>query len=61
VDNTVWPEFLELQVTLRSYLNEATERIIREEVSETRVKRRNGLDNGNPANRSVVAPIPRMY
>jgi hypothetical protein len=32
VDNTLWPEFLELQTALHSYLNEATERIIREEV-----------------------------
>ena len=30
VDNTLWPEFLELQTALHSYLNEATERIIRE-------------------------------
>ena len=32
VDNTLWPEFCELQAALHSYLNEATERIIREEV-----------------------------
>jgi hypothetical protein len=32
VDRTLWPEFLELQKALHSYLNEATERIIREEV-----------------------------
>jgi len=32
VDNTLWPEFRELQSVLHSYLNEATERIIREEV-----------------------------
>ena len=32
VDNTLWPEFQELQAALRAYLNEATERIIREEV-----------------------------
>jgi hypothetical protein len=32
VDTTLWPEFLELQTALHSYLNEATERIIREEV-----------------------------
>lgn len=32
VDKTLWPEFLELQEALRAYLNEATERIIREEV-----------------------------
>ncbi len=32
VDNTLWPEYLELQAALHSYLNEATERIIREEV-----------------------------
>ncbi len=32
IDHTLWPEFLELQSALHSYLNEATERIIREEV-----------------------------
>jgi len=32
VDNTLWPEYLELQAALHSYLREATERIIREEV-----------------------------
>lgn len=33
VDKTLWPEFVELQAALLSYLNEATERIIREEVN----------------------------
>lgn len=32
VDSTLWPEYLELQEALHSYPNEATERIIREEV-----------------------------
>jgi hypothetical protein len=32
VNSTLWPEYLELQSALHSYLNEATERIIREEV-----------------------------
>ena len=32
VDETLWPEYLALQEALYSYLNEATERIIREEV-----------------------------
>jgi hypothetical protein len=32
VEETLWPEYLELQAALHSYLNEATERIIREEV-----------------------------
>jgi hypothetical protein len=32
VDRTLWPEYQELQSALNSYLNEATERIIREEV-----------------------------
>src|SRR5579872_7573182 len=32
IDTTLWPEYLELQAALHSYLNEATERIIREEV-----------------------------
>ena len=32
VDRTLWPEYLELKEALDEYLNEATERIIREEV-----------------------------
>ena len=32
VDSTLWPAYLELQQALHSYLNEATERIIRDEV-----------------------------
>ena len=32
VDQTLWPEYLELKTALDEYLNEATERIIREEV-----------------------------
>lgn len=32
VDGTLWPEYVELQAALHAYLNEATERIIREEV-----------------------------
>jgi hypothetical protein len=32
IDQTLWPEYLELQGALHAYLNEATERIIREEV-----------------------------
>jgi len=32
VDRTLWPEYLALSEALRSYLNEATERIIRDEV-----------------------------
>jgi hypothetical protein len=32
INTTLWPEYLELQMALHSYLNEATERIIREEV-----------------------------
>jgi hypothetical protein len=32
IDLTLWPEYLELKEALDQYLNEATERIIREEV-----------------------------
>lgn len=32
IEKTLWPEYLELQAALNTYLNEATERIIREEV-----------------------------
>jgi hypothetical protein len=32
IEKTLWPEFLDLQSALLAYLNEATERIIREEV-----------------------------
>jgi hypothetical protein len=33
VDGTLWPEYLELSKALNEYLEEATERIIREEVN----------------------------
>jgi hypothetical protein len=32
INNTLWPEFLQIKNALDEYLNEATERIIREEV-----------------------------
>jgi hypothetical protein len=32
IENTLWPEYLEFKAALDAYLNEATERIIREEV-----------------------------
>lgn len=32
IDTTLWPEYLQLQHALNSWLNEATDRIIREEV-----------------------------
>ncbi len=32
VDRTLWPEYQQLRTALNDYLNEATERIIREEV-----------------------------
>ena len=32
VDETLWPEYAELRAALNEYLNDATERIIREEV-----------------------------
>jgi hypothetical protein len=32
IHNTLWPEFLEIKSALDAYLNEATDRIIREEV-----------------------------
>src|SRR6516225_6500401 len=32
VDRTLWPEYLQIKKALDEYLNEATERIIREEV-----------------------------
>jgi len=32
INNTLWPEFLQIKDALDEYLNEATERIIREEV-----------------------------
>jgi len=32
VENTLWPEYLELRLALNEYLESATERIIREEV-----------------------------
>ena len=32
IEKTLWPEYQQLQATLQEYLNEVTERIIREEV-----------------------------
>jgi hypothetical protein len=32
METTLWPEFLQIKEALDEYLNEATERIIREEV-----------------------------
>jgi len=32
IQNTLWPEYLEIKAALDAYFNEATERIIREEV-----------------------------
>jgi hypothetical protein len=32
INETLWPEYLEISSALDDYLNEATERIIREEV-----------------------------
>ena len=32
IDRTLWPEYIEIKQALDEYLNEATERIIREEV-----------------------------
>jgi hypothetical protein len=32
IEGTLWPEYMQLQTALDSYLNEATERIIREEI-----------------------------
>jgi hypothetical protein len=48
INGTLWPEFLEIKSALDEYLNEATERIIREEVfgnSEEAEER-----HGSPAN-----------
>jgi hypothetical protein len=46
VDKTLWPEYLALQQALHSYLEEATERIIREEVCG---------EAGEAAERAVVS------
>jgi hypothetical protein len=44
IDNTLWPEFLQIKTALDEYLNEATERIIREEVfaNSTEAEERDG-------------------
>ena len=44
IDMTLWPEYLELKAALDQYLNDATERIIREEVTEMHRKRASGVD-----------------
>jgi len=56
IQNTLWPEFLQIKNALDEYLNEATERIIREEVfgdSEEAEER-----DGSPANATATdSPI----
>jgi hypothetical protein len=48
VDKTLWPEYLELKQALDEYLNEAIERIIREEVfGYTRAGARTGRLSGD--------------
>jgi hypothetical protein len=39
VDQTLWPEFVELNKTLQEYLRATTERIIKESVYQTLLKR----------------------
>jgi hypothetical protein len=55
INQTLWPEFLEIKTALDEYLNDATERIIREEVfgdSEEAEER-----SGSPADASAVLPL----
>jgi hypothetical protein len=55
INQTLWPEFLEIKAALDEYLNEATERIIREEVfgDSGEAEEQAGL----PANTSAVPPL----
>ncbi len=56
INGTLWPEFLQLKDALDEYLNEATERIIREEVfgnSEEAEERA-----ASPASGSTILPLP---
>lgn len=48
VDATLWPEFLELETTLRAHLNEVTERVIGQAV------------NGDTSEADEVAAPPRL-
>ena len=55
INQTLWPEFLEIKSALDEYLNDATERIIREEVfgdSEEAEERA-----GAPANAPAVLSL----
>lgn len=54
INNTLWPEFLQIKGALDEYLNEATERIIREEVfgNSGEAEER----TGSPADASAVLP-----
>lgn len=54
INGTLWPEFLQIKNALDEYLNDATERIIREEVfgnAEEAEERK-----GDPANAAAVLP-----
>lgn len=55
IERTLWPEFIEIKGALDTYLNEATERIIREEVfgnSEEAEERAESARHASPAPRS---------
>ena len=50
INETLWPEYLEISSALDDYLNEATERIIREEVfgDATEAEERNEAPTKDP-------------
>jgi len=51
IKETLWPEYLEISRALEDYLNDATERIIREEVLAMPPRPRNGLKTLRPIHR----------
>jgi len=61
VDETLWPEFKELNKVLEAYLTEITERVIRETInkdaSDVEVRSGQALSEGNSGGVADVSPI----
>ena len=64
INQTLWPEYLEISRALDEYLREATERIIREEVSPMRTRPKNrprrAPDCSLPENLRPVSQTERL-
>ena len=57
VDNTLWPEYLELQAALHSYLNEPRNGLFGTRSTGTRTRQRNGQDSAGTNLRIYAADL----